>query len=353
MFQHQDFAGLSAARTGHVRILLAGLVVVLLQTGCYARLAEDYYLKAHDPRVDVTNYFKITLSGQIWFSKAKYSVGFYDREAVDKLFGESAFEQEFLVTRLRLFALDSDEKLKELSSTLSKLESVITTLQKEQLLIANATAAGLVEHYRTRLEADPDIKAQFSKALRRAIVARKQAEKKIAENHFDEARAKIREVQLILEVIRIALDSTVLVRFFDGAGNEIDVTNRTLVIFVATDIARFAEALRQLAESKEATDDLLLTVLGRRIQEAEVVATRLQLSNGMEKALSTRLNTLMGEIAEIPKPSEPDQEAVRRKEIETIRQSILKAATALAGRGRQFENSSEIRAFAQGMSETK
>src|SRR5947209_3161913 len=63
---------------------------VLLCSGCYSSLHETYYLVAEDPATHVTNFFRIRLDGQTTLSRAKYSVGFYDRDAVEKLFGETS-----------------------------------------------------------------------------------------------------------------------------------------------------------------------------------------------------------------------------------------------------------------------
>ena len=63
------------------------LWVTFIIFGCTAKLSESYYLTTHDPDNGFTNYFRVTTDGCAVFSSAKYSVGFYDRNAVERLFG--------------------------------------------------------------------------------------------------------------------------------------------------------------------------------------------------------------------------------------------------------------------------
>ena len=44
---------------------------------------------------------------------------------------------------------------------------------------------------------------------------------------------------------------------------------KTLVVFVANDVSRFAEAIRQLADSEETTQQVIEIVLSRRINETK------------------------------------------------------------------------------------
>lgn len=312
------------------------LSIVLLMMGCSSMLNETYYLKAYDPQTQAINYFRINLCGNSTFSKTKFSVGFYDRDAVERLFGETAISQEFLSTQVEVFDKATGKKLQDISSNLQAAKVNTQEFAKERLINVNASIAELIGQYETRLFSKKKLKEQLQQSIDRAKTLREAGEAALKGNDLIVAMAKFREALAIMEAIRIAVDSKVLVRFFNGAGNEINVTTKTMVIFVATDVSRFAEAIRQLAESSESAQDVLRIVLGPRIQEAEAVKAKLSASNRDEGSLIKLLNEKVGNW-----PKEPD--------VEGIKTVIRETATAVAGKIGTFKDSQEIRSFIKGM----
>ena len=64
--------------------------LLLASTGCVS-IAERYYIKAtslNQGEPAQTNYFRVDVSGWTSFSASQYAAGWYDRDAVDQLFGE-------------------------------------------------------------------------------------------------------------------------------------------------------------------------------------------------------------------------------------------------------------------------
>ena len=329
----------------------------LLQLGCVASIDETHFLESIDPKTGVTNFFRIRLVGQTTLSRSKYSVGFYDREAVERLFGERGIQQEFLANRLELLSAETDKELKELQAALDKTRGLNQEIRKDRLQVANGTVAGLIERYQTKFDAVPELSRMWSPSLQRARAALALADGALkpatpADLDLDLAQRHIREAQVILETIRIAVDGAILVRFFDGAGNEIDATTKTLVIFVASDASRFTEALRQLAESEEAKQNLLMAVLGNKIQESELAAKRVTTSDTQLTAVNKRLSDILVEVKGFPAARTGDaaaQEKARKDELAKLKAKILESATTASGKGSAFKGADEIRSFAAGL----
>lgn len=328
---------------------LVFLFLTIVSIGCAAKINETYYLRSYDPATDVANYFRIRVSGTSWLGKTKYSVGFYDRQAVERLFGETTLQREFIASQLELIDAKSDEDLEKLAAALSASRAAIEQIRRENLQLALGVVAGLTSRLSIRIAGREEY-AHLVQPLEQVRRIQGEAEMALRSQSSDLllAAGRLREAQVILETIRIAVDSKVLVRFFDGAGNELDVTNKTLVIFVSSNISRFAEALRQLAESGEATENLLLTVLGSRIRESAATAEEIKRSDAGETALGARLAAILEAVEEIPADGEPGLDA-RKAELETLRKAILDGATVLAQSGARLKSAEEIRGFAKGL----
>lgn len=316
--------------------LLAFCSLSLLGGGCVASLKETYYLSAHDPDTKVTNFFRIQFKGQSWFSQAKYSTGEYDRVAVQRLFGENQLSREHLATEVNVFDAETGKRLADISAALTKAESAATSARQRDMDNLNQAIAREIGHFRARLVVQPDVFERFESVLNQAEAARQEGEKILIQSPPDLVRAGARFSTAVsmLTTIRLFVDGKVIVRFFDGAGNELDVRNKALVVFVATDASRFTEAIRQLAEAEDATQDLLLAVMGSRLQEAQMITSEVTDSNQSEAVLATQLNTLVQDASakKIPLP-----------------EALLKAATSTADKVGIFRNADEIRGFTQGL----
>lgn len=333
-------------------LLLAG---ACLQMGCMATVDQTYFERAHDPKTGVTNFFRVHLQGDSIFSRTKYSVGFYDSESVERLFGERSIQQEFLLNRLETLSKEADGELKELQAALDKVRTLGQDLKKERLQIANGTVAGLIVRYQTRFDAVPELAKLWGGSLQKAQAAQVQADNALTATplDLDKAERYIREAQVILESIRIGIDGSVIVRFFNGAGEEIP-SGKTLVIFVASDASRFTEALKQLAESEEAKQNLLMAVLGNKIEEAELATKRVKASDTQLTALGKRLTDIVMEVKGFPATramgaTATALEEARKAEIAKLKEKILEAASTSSGNASTFKTADEIRGFAAGL----
>jgi hypothetical protein len=312
---------------------------------------------AYNPETDVSNYYRVTISGSIYGSQAKYSSGQYNRDAVNQLFGEGELERQYLVSHLKVLSADTDEKLKELKSTLEKAESIQNDIRKEHLHQSYATAAGLIERYRIALDQQLELKTRFEPSMARAVSLRTSASTHLKNNDFTEAAAAIREIQVIINAIRIALDGKTIVRFFDGDGQEIDVTNKKEVIFVATDTERFTQALLQLTEAKDAEKNIAQIILGEEIQKSAQLKQQSKANSALDTVKFQRVTDILKPVSEIPADKSAKapaaQTADRQKEANDLKEVILEAATTLSGNSTKFGSPSEIRAFASGLEVTR
>ena len=310
--------------------------------GCFALLDEKYVLLAVDPESETTNYFRVDLDGSTWLTSSKFSSGFYDRDAVERLFGEQSLESEFLASRVELFGQDG-KRLNDLSAQLAASRQGTLDARRAQLVLASGTLAELIGRYEIRLAETPDLQSRFRAALDKATTLRSQGESGIPATPVTDPAAiavplaRLREAQGYLEAIRVAVDGRVLVRFFDGGGNEINAESKTMVIFVSSDASRFSEAIRQLAEEESAQRDILLSMLGPRMQEARRLAYQVAASDQEEAAISGRLNEIAAPLATGPLAGD------------VLKQAISQAARVAAGAGQKFEDSSEIEAFIRGL----
>jgi hypothetical protein len=338
-------------RFKRLRFLLGwtvGIAPALLGVACTSTLHETYFLSAHDPATQVTNFFRIRVDGNTKLSRSKYSVGLYDRDAVQRLFGETAIRQEFLALQL---SAEARSDLEKLAQALQEAKGAVEEARRQRLENAVGTTAALLRLYRVRLSQSPNLQGIWKEALLQAEAAHLLANQSLATD-LNAADRSLHEVQLILEAIRVAVDGDVLVRYFDGAGNEMDVSARTLVIFLATDVSRFAKALKDLAASKENTQNLLLTVFGNRIQEAEALKKDKESAVTGQTALEKRLGEISAAV-DVPRPraagaTAAQLTAAQAEDLKALREAILKMATAAAAKSAPFSDAGSIRAFVAG-----
>lgn len=340
--------------------LTTAIVVLTVLTGCSSSMREVYYLQAHDPVVGYSNYFKVEISGRACLSRAKYSVGFYDKDAVERLFGENELQREYLATSVDVFDPATGKRLTDLSSELDSAAAATTVFDKRRLENASATVAGLIERMDVQMTARPKLRGSFETALDTARLSQQAAEDLLSNGDLAGAAAAVRKAQLILEAVRIAAEGHLLVRFFDGAGNEIDVSRKTLVIFVATDASRFAEALRQLAQADEAANDILLAVLGPRLQEAEYIAQQVASANVELGATKEQIEAMIADAPDVPTTIENGEGDTvdipaghgdlisARAELDAF---VLEIGATIAGRTLRFSGPDEMKAFGKAMAE--
>ncbi len=329
------------------------LLLVLIFTslvGCGASLKETYYLSAYDPATDHTNYFKIQFNGVAYFSKAKFSVGFYDKDAIEQLFSETSLKREYLSTEVDMFDHATGKRLKDISTLLTTSRTNDLNTRIDRLIHANASTASLIGQFRTRIESRKELSGIYKKSIDMAETTRANAETELSaainastesekRGKAAKAAAGLKDAYAALETIRLAIDSKVMVRFFDGAGNPIDVTGKTMVIFVATDISRFAEAIRQLAEAEETTQDIMKVVFGEKIKQAANLKKELEQQRQYETALQERLTTINTALE-------------KETDLTKIQSRILEAANSAArNKSALFSQSAQIIEFVKGMEE--
>jgi len=336
---------------------LALLGISLMASACATSLHEKYYLMAMDRGAQVANVYRITLRSSTYSSKVKYSVGMYDRRAVDRLFGENALTQEHLDTEISKYNAQTGKRIDDLSAQIANSRSKTTEARFQELLSANATTAELLGRYRVKVETNEKYRAQFKALLDQAEADQVEAQKVLdkaldrqqesnapvsaadarlkKEQALAQAEPKLAHAAAMLQVIRYAIDGKALVRFYDGSGNLVDTDNRKLVIFVATDVGRFSEALRQLAESEETSNDVLRVALSGRMQQERQVTEQLAASAQAESALVKRLDAMAREEA---------------NNGEGFRALLLRVATTAAGKVGPFQNENDIQTYVQGRS---
>ncbi len=95
------------------------LAFVLCTTGCAVTFKEDHYFQQQNKAGDVTNYYRLQVSGYGALSSARYVSGYYDERAVDLFFNELKVEQTGPTTNTQIFKdaqknPGSDEAIKPL-----------------------------------------------------------------------------------------------------------------------------------------------------------------------------------------------------------------------------------------------
>lgn len=325
------------------------LLVLMGLIGCTS-MRQTYYLTAYDPDTEHINYFRIKLKGNSSFSKTKFSVGFYDRNAIEQLFSETSLEQEYLSSKIDILDHETGNRLNDISELLSNAKTNNLNIKIERLIQVNTTIAKLIGEFRIRIKNGQNLNTVYIDSIEKAesirVIAETELNSAITEKNENEktayankASAGFQNAYLTMETIRIALDSHVLIRFFDGAGNPIDVSSKTMVIFVATDISRFAEAIRQLAEAEKTTIDIMKIVFGEKIKQGRILKDDLARQKQYEASLQKRLTNMIDTLGDKP-------------EFNDITSSILEAANAAAGSEVPiFSNSDQIIVFVKGMEE--
>ena len=320
--------------------LILIICVALSATSCTSKLHETYYLKAHDPTTNSTNYFRIIIDGCSSQNKIKYSIGFYDRIAVEQLFAENKLQREYLSTTIDVFDKETGQRLTDLNSQLqmaaiSQEETIKTTHLKQAL----DSGSALLGHYRIRLKQKNDLLVEYKTSLDDAenkIETAKTAliKPSVSKSDLTTASTDLKYAHALLEGIRVAVDGELIVRFFNGAGIEMNVSALSMVIFVASDASRFTDAIRQLAEAEEVTQDILAITVGRRMQEAKLLEKRVSFSDQDQAAIEAFIAPTLETI------KNTDDRAV-------ISQELLGLATKVAGR--KINTAEELKGFVAGM----
>lgn len=174
----------------------------------------------------------------------------------------------------------------------------------------------------------PACLAQDGKTLLQGDARGQQAHTKVAA-----AEAKLRYALWQVNAIRMNLEGSSQVRFFDAAGNELDVDNKKMVIFVASDVSRFSEAIRQLAEADETRGSILSTLQGKQIQEAASLTQQVERSDRVERERMRRLDEMAAGLS-------------TAKDAKALTAALLNMASVTADK--VFQDANEIRGYVRG-----
>lgn len=264
----------------------------LLVSGCASSLKDEYFVKAYDPTSGATNFFRVRIHGATTGSKTTLSAGFFDRAAVERLFGENMLAREHLGTDIKVFDEEGNH-LDDLTASLAAAETAAHAAAVRELRRVAATLSERVAQMQTQL-AVGGTDNPFLPRLNDASVAISEAETvlqaaTVSEGELSVARNRLGTAMATVRAIRIAVDGDVIVRFLDGAGNEVDVSNQVQLIFVSTDAGRFTQALRDFVAAERTRQELMQVVLAPKIQEAERIRLDLEASNGTTSATLAQL----------------------------------------------------------------
>lgn len=315
------------------------LILGLLLSGCGSSLRETYYIKAYSPTDRSTNFFRVRIVGATTSSRTKFSVGFFDRSAVERLFGENLLSREYMGSRIEVFD-DKGSYTTELETQLTRVRGAAGKAWQDELRWIAATLSDRIGHLRVRLDLNPSTPPELKTRLEDAASAVTQAMTSLASTNASDAdisaaRNHLSQSLGVTRAIRLAVDGQVIVRFLDGAGNEVDVSNQVQLIFVATDAGRFTQALRDLVQSEKTRKDLISVVLGPRIVEAERIRAQLVASTAAVRARHGVLNARNTDI----------QAATTVAEIKAL---VLRTANETAGAA-SFRDAGSIRVYIEGL----
>lgn len=323
----------------HLAAFIVLLPCLLLLAGCGSTLKETYYLKAYDPAERKTNFFRIRIEGQTTSSRTKFSVGFFDRSAVERLFGENLLSRQYLASDIKLFD-DKGSYNTNLETQLQSARTADDVAYREELKWIAATLNERIGQMQVRLASSHRDSPELTTKLDQAALAVSEATTKLssttpADGDLILARNSLFRALGIVRAIRLAVDGQVIVRFLDGAGNEVDVSNQVQLIFVSTDAGRFTQALRDLVQSDKTRQELLQVVLGPKIIEADKLRAELAVSSA---ALQSRLATLVARNTEVQAATTVPQAAAL----------VLRSANEAAG-AVSFKDADSIRIYVEGI----
>lgn len=269
---------------------LSILTGMLILTGCVATLNETHYVLAYDPETNTSNYFKIDFNGSTFLSRSKFSIGEYDRTAVNRLFSEAGIRREYEQTDLKFYDV-TGQRIRDLSTQFQQAKTSAGAFRLQRLDYINSSIAELCGELLVRLKEKEDKNTLYLALLNEACMQRQQGESHLKTPDLTKASASFGNAIGSLNTINLLYRGADIVRHFDPDGNEVDVRNQSQLVFVATDTSAFTSAVSQLVASDQATDNLLKTVLGPRIQEQKYIEKKVQSSNTQEQALKARLES--------------------------------------------------------------
>lgn len=223
-----------------IRPLLAAAVSVAAM-GC-ATFSEKYYFRANSAEAENPLYYRVGIRGSTCFSKSRYSAGFFDKRAVDDLFGEVAMERALERSQAELAKEQAQRE--ELGRKKDKIAGI--TVRRDA---AEKAYLGLVQ-------AAPQDADAIAKA--RAHVVEANQDLKTAEEELATGLAKIGGVSE---------------QVLDPTGKAIDLQDKRFVLFMNSNSDALARALQKIAE-EEIVVQSMVAIANQDIQQDLAAAAR-------------------------------------------------------------------------------
>ncbi len=84
---------LATGLRGSILRIVAGLSVMsgFASASACATINETYYVASNS----APNYYRVQIQGNAGWTKLKYSTGYYDREVIERLFGEFSIQKKY------------------------------------------------------------------------------------------------------------------------------------------------------------------------------------------------------------------------------------------------------------------
>ncbi len=226
------------------RMCLVTLMIAAITSTACSGFSERYYVRSHEGTHVKPIYYRVTIRGSAIFSTSRYSSGFFDRAAVEQLFGERQLE---------------------LARQRGDLMIDLAAAERDRVASANVLVARtkkLFETIATRAEAaasseSPQVMDQLNAMLDAAKTNWQAAE-------------SARE-QLIMAVLERRSS------IFDSAGRPVDTENQKFVIFMTANNQALADAISSIVEEQANTENLVALLTSdqrRRLESAKLESER-------------------------------------------------------------------------------
>lgn len=278
------------------------LLMLISISGCSAVFKESYFLSAYDPNTKSRNYYKIDLKGDSFLSSTKFSVGFYDKAAIERLFGEFTVKDEYYAEKIKYIDPSSGYNISDISQLLKDANRETDIRIKSDKINQSIDSVNyLFGNIKSYLLCKNELQ-KFSPILCESELILRNASDKLSEtigqstdkkkDLLNQASALVQKAFAQLNYLKMEIDPNTVVNFFDGAGNQIDVSNKTMVIFVASDINRFSSAIRELSEADNTTNDVMKVVFGEKIMRLNKANNDISRQSKYLLSLSNRLDAV-------------------------------------------------------------
>lgn len=324
-----------------LRIIKLGCIILfasLLISSCASSFNSTHYIEAYDRKHKHSNFYKVDMTGTINFSSAKFSSGLYDRYSTNKLFGEMAIEREYLAQKIARYDQDGNA-ITDLAARLTAATTAgkqYQTHHLEQLGNSIAEEIGKMEVLLELQDNKGGNKLTLLKQAEAKLTTGKKELTKTTGSNSVLAAIDFRQALGILSALRVAMGTENTVMFFDPDGNELDVVNKSFLVFVSTDSSAFTNAISTIANNTDNTRNLINTLLAPKLVQQERLNKEIEGSNQDNKVIVKLLN-------------EKIQNITTAESLKTIGDMAKPVAEKIEA----FTDADEIRAYARGMGGVK